>query len=150
MKEKERKQLENSIYIIGLCLPCIGLMLLMLWQFLPAAVIEKLQVPCLFHSITGMYCPGCGGTRAVKALLGGKLFLSFLYHPIVVYGIIIYLWFMLSHTIEGVSKHRLQIGMHYRDIYLWLALGIVILNIAVKDIALAAFQIDFLNMLGSF
>ena len=23
--------------------------------------------PCAFHKITGLYCPGCGGTRAVFA-----------------------------------------------------------------------------------
>lgn len=29
-------------------------------------------VPCLFHETTGLHCPGCGSTRAVKALLAGK------------------------------------------------------------------------------
>ena len=30
--------------------------------------------PCFIYSLTGWYCPGCGGTRAVKALLCGRLF----------------------------------------------------------------------------
>ena len=29
--------------------------------------------PCLFHLVTGAYCPGCGGTRALLALLHGRL-----------------------------------------------------------------------------
>ena len=42
-------------------------------------------VPCLFHLITGLYCPGCGGTRAARYLLHGQIMKSFWYHPLVLY-----------------------------------------------------------------
>ncbi|MCI0460710.1 MAG: DUF2752 domain-containing protein [Gemmataceae bacterium] len=29
--------------------------------------------PCLFRSLTGLYCPGCGSTRCLHALLHGDL-----------------------------------------------------------------------------
>ena len=28
---------------------------------------------CMFHKLTGLYCPGCGGTRALSSLLHGDL-----------------------------------------------------------------------------
>lgn len=34
-------------------------------------VVYAVGIPCLFHFATGLYCPGCGATRAVKCLLHG-------------------------------------------------------------------------------
>ena len=33
--------------------------------------------PCMMQKLTGLYCPGCGGTRAVRALLAGHPLQSF-------------------------------------------------------------------------
>ena len=40
--------------------------------------------PCLFHSITGWYCPGCGSLRAVHRLLHGQLAAAFRMNPLLV------------------------------------------------------------------
>jgi hypothetical protein len=29
--------------------------------------------PCVFHDLTGLYCPGCGSTRALYQLLHGNI-----------------------------------------------------------------------------
>ena len=29
--------------------------------------------PCFFHRVTGLYCPGCGSTRALHCLLHGEV-----------------------------------------------------------------------------
>ena len=50
---------------------------------------------CAFETITGLYCPGCGGTRAVLALFQGHLIKSFIYHPAVPYTFIVYCVFMI-------------------------------------------------------
>jgi hypothetical protein len=33
---------------------------------------SRLAPPCIFHTVTGWHCPGCGATRAVYALLHGN------------------------------------------------------------------------------
>lgn len=40
-----------------------------------------LTIPCLWHEMTGLYCPGCGVTRMFDALLTGDLYQAFRYNP---------------------------------------------------------------------
>lgn len=147
MKEPERKKLEHTLYMTGFSLLGFIMILGFLYAMLPIPVWKLFQTPCMFYAVTGIYCPGCGGTRAVISLLKGQVVRSFFYHPIVIYGAVIYIWFMVSHTIEKISHGKWKIGMHYRDIYLWIALGIVVVNVMIKDIALAGFGVDILGWL---
>jgi hypothetical protein len=39
---------------------------------------------CPFHAITGLYCPGCGSTRALHALAHGELAAACRFNPLVV------------------------------------------------------------------
>lgn len=43
---------------------------------------------CLFHTITGMKCPGCGSQRAVHALLNGDIRAAWDYNALIVAGLI--------------------------------------------------------------
>ena len=40
-------------------------------------------IPCIFHLITGFYCPGCGGTRAIKSILHLDFYQAFRYNALV-------------------------------------------------------------------
>ena len=59
---------------------------------------------CIFLDVTGFPCPACGGTRAFFALLNGDFGQSFLYNPVVLYGSIIYLLFMISRFLQRVTQ----------------------------------------------
>ena len=133
---------EDTLYIAGWCFAALLLFFAVRRQFAPF-----LSIPCPFHAITGLYCPGCGGTRAVIALLHGRLLSSFLYHPFVPYGAVCCGWFMFSQTVERLSRHRLRIGMKYRDIYLWIAVALVALHFLVKNACLLLWSLD-LNALS--
>ena len=51
---------------------------------------------------------------------------------------------MVSQTIERLSRHRIRIGMKYRDLYLWIAIAIVTVNFIVKNLFLLVWGIDLL------
>ena len=40
--------------------------------------------PCMFHSITGFWCPGCGSTRAIHHLLHGHVGAALSLNPLLV------------------------------------------------------------------
>lgn len=132
---KTDKLLDKCFYIIGWVCLAIGAVLSGLYA---AGWFRRIKIaPCIIHAMTGYYCPGCGGTRATVALLHGKIITSLYYHPIVVYGAVVGGWFMISQTVERISGGKLAIGMHYRDLYLWLALAIAVINCLVKNLVLA-------------
>ena len=40
-------------------------------------LMERIAIPCIFNKVTGFYCPGCGITRAIRALVRGDIKTSF-------------------------------------------------------------------------
>lgn len=96
----------------------------------------SVSMPCLFLRYTGFYCPGCGGTRAFCSMLKGEFLKSLHYHPVVLYGTVVYAWFMLTNTLELLSKGRWKIGMEFRSRYLYIAAALIILHFIWSNIRL--------------
>lgn len=89
------------------------------------------RMPCLFQMMTGLYCPGCGGTRAVRALLSGHPVLSFLYHPVVPYMASVAVWAAASWILYFATGNR-RFRPELDDRIAYAAAGIVILNFIIK------------------
>ena len=92
MKSFGKRPTDSKLYILGLIL-AIPIALLFFLQNSGTVNFDvtDLTSPCLFHRVSGLYCPGCGGTRAVKALLEGRPAACFFYHPFVLYCAVIYI-----------------------------------------------------------
>lgn len=89
--------------------------------------------PCAVFTLFGVYCPGCGGTRAVESFLEGHILQSLLYHPLVPYTAILTLCFIVSHTLNICTKGRVK-AMQFRPIYLYSMLIILIIQCIGKNI----------------
>lgn len=140
---RQREKEEKTLFQIGWSIVGILFLLYITYHMLPFPVLKS-SFPCLFHSILGLYCPGCGGTRSISALLHGRFWDSFICHPLILYTVIFGGWFLISQTIERISKHKIKIGMHYRDSYLWVALVIVTLNFVIKNAMILIWHVDIL------
>lgn len=88
---------------------------------------------CWFYRYTGWYCPACGGTRAVLALMKGQLFHSFCYHPLVLYSLVCYL-FILG---QAWKHFILKTPYRHPKIAIWcvrIGLVLLIINWMVQNI----------------
>lgn len=108
MKSFRKPSTDRTFYILGLIL-AVPFSLLWLLQTSERFHFNlmKLIPPCIFHRLSGLYCPGCGGTRAVKALMEGHFVASFFHHPFVLYCAVLYVLFMISHTLEWIVSHKI-------------------------------------------
>lgn len=104
-------------------------------------------IPCLFRTLTGFYCPGCGGTRALKALLHGKLWLSFCYHPLVLYLAVSFAG-LLFYFVVCWKKNRTFSGKIIENVLLG---GVLLLacNVIIKNSFLLMGKMDLLELLDA-
>ena len=146
MRELFRAEPEQDryFYIAGWIVIGIGAVILLAIYMTDGALLS-LMPGCGFHKMTGYYCPGCGGTRAVFALLRGKIVLSLFYHPFVLFAVIVGGWFMVTQTLWRITAGRLAIGMHYRKIYLVVALFLIFGNCLVKNLILGLTGITWMG-----
>lgn len=64
--------------------------------------------PCLFHRVTGWYCPGCGNSRSVRALLSGQIWLSLRYNVFPVLAVIVFALWAAEQALRLFGRpHRL-------------------------------------------
>ena len=91
---------------------------------------DDLRYPCGFRLATGLFCPGCGGSHALTALLGGRIFDSILAHPFVPYIITL----CLIKTIRGTHQRLRHLDPPpFRPIFLYIGIIILIGQWIVKN-----------------
>ena len=127
---KENKlTIEDMLYRFFLCFLIIMFVGYLVMTHIP---VDLFHFPCIFRQLTHLYCPGCGGTRAIKFLLHGKIIESLFYHPFVGYSIGCIVIFMISHTARYITKGKIK-GLAYRNLYLFIGLLIIVLNVIWKN-----------------
>lgn len=128
---QKHKTIEDDFFFLGILLAIITAGSVLVAPFLP----HTIQLPpCFFHLISGYYCPGCGGTRALRALCHGQFLQAVWFHPFVPYAASVYLYFMATQTIERISHGKFPIGMQYHNWIVWIAVTLIIGNFLIKNL----------------
>lgn len=147
MSKKQEKpiyyqQLKTDWILINIIM---GIIFCVMFVYMVLQRVELLpRSSCLFHDIFRMYCPGCGGTRALFTLLQGKILQSLYCNPAVLLGAILILYYEITIAIT-LKKHN---GKRYYTKKLWppvLYVVIVLVFCVVRNYLLIAHGIDMLN-----
>ena len=115
---------------------CLGAALVVLFLFNPAR--HSTYPFCIFHWITGLQCPGCGGLRAMHHLLHGEVALAFRFNPML----------MTAGPVAGAyalwrlqRKPRGRVSARAQGWFLWAMLGALLLFWIARNLPLACFKL---------
>lgn len=93
-KIEQKYQVDDVFYMIGKII-LLPVLLFGFWFADHGYEVLGGIFECALRKISGLPCPGCGGTRAFYHLFRGEIAQSFRLNPIVLYGTAAYLHFML-------------------------------------------------------
>ena len=137
---KEQKR-EDNMYYAGLLLLGAAVIMIPVMRHYILPMLERLPWSCVLYRLFGVYCPGCGGTRAVNALLHGHFIMSLWYHPLIIYCVALYLGHMISWTFARFQLFGLRRGIKFRAGYLYGMLVVVAVNFVLKNVLKFCFDI---------
>lgn len=101
----------------------------LIWRF---ALGEPTVSRCWVWEHWRVYCPGCGGTRALIALARGQLGAALRYHPPVVITLALAGVYLLSQTVWRLRGRRGWV-LHYRPWWPAAIVGLFLANCLVRN-----------------
>ncbi len=134
--------LEYRIWLAGVLAGALAAVGIVLVHAVPIRV-SDLGMDCWIHRTGGIYCPGCGMTRALFAMARGRVLLSVWYHPAVLYGAVLYGAFMIRGLAAVCSGGRLPF-MRWRIGYVYGGIALILGQFLAKNVLLLGFHLQWM------
>ena len=132
--------------INGLVLLCIPLYHLYVHQFLP--LVPDFMTKCVAVRFLHLYCTGCGGTRAVGALLRLDVLGAFRLNPFVPVAAGLFIYYDLRAALAIARGEKLVVKVHNA---VWILLAVFLIAMTVgRNAALVYFGYDPIGDLASY
>jgi hypothetical protein len=114
-------------YVVGAV--AMAAALVVLYLFAPAE--HGFYPRCVFHSLTGLACPGCGSLRAVHNLLHGEVAAAFRLNPLVM---------ILLPPVAAMWLVRGEAAFaSLRPVWIWIVLAVILLFSVLRNLPMAPF-----------
>lgn len=143
MLEKIRSaEPEAVLYYLGMLL--IGVVTVFYFMIRLFGIrIPRVLTICYLHTLTGYYCPGCGGTRSASFLIHGHLWKSLYYNPFATYILIMGGIFMVTQTLSRLTGDRVK-GLKFRNNYISIGVILLIIQFLIKNLLFGLYGIKLI------
>lgn len=98
-------------------------------------------LPCPFHSITGLYCPGCGSQRAIHLLLHGDIAGAFRFNPLMVLTLPILIYGLGITVANWVFGTHYRFKLFYSKLFIYGYFGLAVLYWIVRNLSFYPFNL---------
>ena len=116
---------DKILYGFGLAALALAMAAVLLY-FCTGINVLRLKWTCTFNKVTGYCCPGCGGTRAFRALMHGEILKSFYDYFPLPYALTVYVIFMVRRFIyRWFGRGKIVDGSVVNHIYVFVVLVFV-------------------------
>ena len=145
MNDNKRKGIRNFVLLN------LGLLCVLAAFLLYALMLKRIKVPyvyCLMYSLFHLYCPFCGGTRAIFDILNLDILSAIKHNVFLIYLIIAFVFYdirALSMILKG-RKNAFSVPK-----WLWM-LTVILFAVffVVRNLLMIAFGIDTVGDLAGF
>ena len=127
---KKEKNLNDYVYISVI----ITVLSLILFYIIYVLIGKPPIFNCWIYENFGIYCPGCGCTRALVNLFQGNIIKSLYYNPTVLYAVIVLIIYLVGNTIAKVLKKDSKYILKYTPILIYVGIFILISTCIVKNL----------------
>ena len=135
-------QTKKQRWLLVLIVNVAPLIVFLLWWTYAQIFKGTRLTDCPFFEVTGLYCAGCGGTRAVKALLHLRLADAFRYHPFIPLGAILFAIYDVALVVTVARNSKFPKLLSNWIIWIYLIAWLVF---AITRNILLVFGIDMLS-----
>jgi hypothetical protein len=109
-----------------------------LYAYDPAT--RSLFLPCPFHALTGLHCPGCGTLRGLHQLLHGNLWAALRMNPLMVVSLP-FLGFALAAAVARLATGRCRQSARLPARWIWALLVLVLAYWVLRNVPCYPFSL---------
>ncbi|WP_353959560.1 DUF2752 domain-containing protein [Aequorivita aurantiaca] len=102
---------------------------------------HSLFIPCPFHYITGLFCPGCGSQRAIHSLVHGDLVGAFKFNPLLVLTLPILIYGLGITAANWIFGTRYRFLLFYSNLFIFGYFGIAVIYWILRNLQCYPFNL---------